>query len=131
MPTSRERLDLLGGRRLPDPQRQRLRLLEPPPEAERAEPAVLVVDGGDPARRGDLQPGAHRLDVDVVGNAEIALVEAPRRLLPQDARRLAALVALDHAALHLEVAAGERERRRVEPERVAVLGDQRRGRARR
>ena len=83
---------------------------------------------GHAARRGELQPGPHRVDVDVVGDDEVAFLEPPRRLLAQDSRRFALRVPLDHAALDLEIAAGQRERRRVEPERVVVLRDHRRGR---
>ena len=65
------------------------------------------------------------VDVLVVGDREVALLEPPRGLLAQHAGRLAVRVALDDAAVDVEIAAGERERGRVEPERVVVLRDQR------
>ena len=79
-----------------------------------------------PREAATLQPGAHRVEVVVVRDDQVPLLEPPGRLLAQDAGRLAARVPLDDAALDLEVAVRERERRRVEPERVVVLGDQRR-----
>jgi hypothetical protein len=51
----------------------------------------------------------------------VAVAELPGRVLAQDPGRLAGGVALDHSAVRLEVAAGARERGRVEPERVVVL----------
>ena len=99
--------------RLPDAQAERRpRALEPLPEAQRAEPAVLVVHGGHAARGREPDPGAHRLDVLVVGRLDVAVAEVPARLLAQDAGRLAALVELDHAAGHL---AGRRSRARARP----------------
>ena len=72
--------------------------------------AVLVVDGHHARRRGGRQRLAHRLQR--LGPARLgARLEAPRRLLAQDARRLAVGVALDHAARRLEVAARPGERR--------------------
>ena len=93
---------------------------------ERAEPAVLVVHGCDAARVRELDSGSHRLEVLLVVGQHVALLELPGRLLAQDAGRLALGVPLDDAARDLEVAVRERERGRVEPERVVVLGDQRR-----
>ena len=52
--------------------------------------------------------------------------ELPRGLLAQDPRRLAGRVALDDAALDLEVAVGARERGRVEPGGVVVLREEQR-----
>ncbi len=112
---------------LPHAQRQRAHLLEPLPQSRRAEPAVLVVDAGDAARVRELHADAHRVDVLVVGDAQVPLLEPPRRLFAKHAGRLAVRVALDDAAVDVEVAAGERERGRVEPERVVVLRDQQRG----
>ncbi len=99
-------------------------LLEPLPEADRAEPAVLVVERRDSARGGDPDALAHRFDVLVGGDGDESAFEAPRCFLVEDARRLACLVPDDDAAFDLEVAARERERRRVEPQRVVVLRDQ-------
>src|SRR5207244_8556376 len=48
-PDGRDLLDLVVRQRLPDPQRQRRLGLEALPDAERAEPAVLVVAGRDRA----------------------------------------------------------------------------------
>src|SRR5581483_8069554 len=112
--------DVLPRRRLPHAQRQRGLLLELLPQADRAEPAVLVVMAGDAARGRDLHPLAHRVDHLVGRVRAVAVLEPPRGLLAQDSRRLAVLVALDDATLDVELAAGERERRAVEPERVVV-----------
>ena len=100
--------------------------IEPLPQAGCAEPAVLVVDAGDAAGVRELHAGAHRVEVLVVGKRQVPFLEPPRGLFAQHAGRLAARVAFDHAALDVEVAAGKRERGRVEPERVVVLRPQRR-----
>src|SRR6185437_12187613 len=63
-------LDLVGGDRLPDAQRQRALVAEPLPDAERAEPAVLVVHGGDAARNGDADALSRRLDHLVLSRAD-------------------------------------------------------------
>ena len=73
-------------------------------------------------------PVAHRVEVRVVGDEHVPLLEPPRGLLAEHAGRLAVLVALDDAARDVEVAVRERERGRVEPERVVVLRDQPGGR---
>ena len=78
----------------------------------RAEPAVLVVDRGDAARVRELDARARRVDELVLGDDDVTVAEAPRRLLAQDARRLAGAVALDDAAVDVEVAARAGERRR-------------------
>ena len=57
------------------------------------------------------------------------VAETPGTLLAQDAGRLAALVALDDAALGLEIAVRLRKRSSVEPQRVVVARHQRRRRA--
>src|SRR5205823_2042812 len=118
---------LLVGQRLPDAEGQRALLFQPLPQARRSEPAVLVMDRGDAAGRREPDAGSHGLDVLGLGNRQVALLEAPGRLLAQDARGLPVLAALDDAALDLEIATRERERGRVEPERVVVLREQRRG----
>src|SRR5262249_42168924 len=107
---------------------QRTRRLELLPEPQRTDPAVLVVHGRDATRRRKLEAPPHGLDVLVVTDGEMALLEPPRRLLAEDPGRLTAGVALDDPALDLEVAACERKSGRVEPERVVVLREQRRGR---
>src|SRR5205823_8896093 len=94
---------------------------------QRPQPAVLVVDGGDAARVGELDPRAHRVDVLVIGRLDVGVAEVPARLLAQDAGRLAALVQLDDATGHLQVAVRARERRRVEPDRVRIARHQRNG----
>ena len=78
-----------------------------------------------PREAASLHARAHRLDVLVVGGLDVAVAELPARLLTQDARRLAVLVSLDHAAGHLQIAVGEGERGRVEPDRMRVAGHQR------
>src|SRR5205823_2440630 len=95
-------------------------------ETQRAQPAVLVVDGGHTALVGKPYAGPHCVEILLVRPDHVALLEAPRRLLAQHAGRLARRVTLDHAALDLEVAAGERERGARQPDRVVVLGDHRR-----
>src|SRR5204863_2572733 len=52
-PDRRQLFDLIVGERLPDAQRERALRLEPLPDAQRPEPAVLVVDGRDSARVGE------------------------------------------------------------------------------
>ena len=91
----------------------------------RAEPAVLVVDRDHAAARRDAQALARRLDPLVLGHRREAGAELPGRLLAQNPRRLAVRVALDDAAVDLELAVREGERRRVEPERVVVLRPER------
>ena len=119
-----ELVGLLGRKRLPDAQAERAFRFETLPEAQRAEPAVLVVHCGDAAGGGELDPGAHRLDVLVVGDLDVGVAEVPAGLLAEHAGRLAALIALDDAARHLEVAVRLRQRRGVEPDRVRVARHQ-------
>ena len=116
---------LLGRQRLPDAETERPFPLEPLPEAQRAEPAVLVVHGRDPARRGEADAGAHRRHVLVVGDVDVRVAEVPARLLAQDAGRLALLVELDDTAGDLQVAVRARQGGRVEPERMRVARHQR------
>ena len=118
-------LELVVRDRLPDAQRQLAALLELLPEPQRAEPAVLVVHRGDPARVREPDSEPHRFDVLVVRHDHVPLLELPRRLFAEHAGRLAAGVALDDAALDVELAVCELERGRVEPDRVVVLGDHR------
>src|SRR5207244_2901981 len=106
-----------------DAQALRVELL---PEPQRAEPAVLVVDARDTARARELHAGAHRDEVLLVGDRQVALLEPPGSFLAQDARRLTVRVALDDSPAHLEIAVRSCERRRVEPQRVVVLREQRR-----
>ena len=84
------------------------------------------MDRGDAALVGEPNAGPHRLEVLLVGPDHVPLLEPPRGLLAQHAGRLAGRVALDHAALDVEVASRQRQRSRVEPDRVVVLGDHRR-----
>ena len=116
---------LLGRQRLPDAQPERALGGEALPEAQRAEPAVLVVDRGHAAGGRQLYSRAHRLDVLVVGRLDVAVAEVPAGLLAQHAGRLAALVELDDAAGHLQIAVGQSEPGRVEPDGVRVAGHQR------
>ena len=94
---------------------------EPLEDPRRAEPAVLVVDCDDPAGIRDPHSLTGGVDPLVVGDCAEAGPEAPCRLLPEDAGRLAFLVTLDDAAVDLEISLGKGERGRVEPERVVVL----------
>ena len=116
---------------LPHTQRQRVVRVEPLEERQAADPAVLVRDGrvdrGDAARSGELQPFANRGErlALAVRRLDELLAEEPRGLLAQDAGRLAALVDLDDAAFGAQVAVRVRERRRVQPHRVAVARGQR------
>ena len=77
-------------------------------------------------------PVARRRDPLVLGDRDVPVAKAPRRLLAQDAGRLAGRVALDDAAV---APRGRRPARasaaRVEPQRVVVLRPQRRGSSRR
>src|SRR5207248_8300764 len=116
----------LGRRRLPDAKRQRALLLEALPEADRAEPAVLVVERCDPARRGDLDSVAHGRDVLLGWDLDEPALELPGSLFVEHSRRLAPVVPDDDSALDLEIAVREREGGGVEPERVVVLRDQHR-----
>src|SRR5919108_5043736 len=97
------------------------------PEAEGADPAVLVVDGRNAPRRRNAQPFAHRAQVLLVRRVDVAIPEAPARLLPQDPGRLPRGVALHHTAVDLEIAVRPRESSRVQPERVRVLREERDG----
>jgi hypothetical protein len=118
---------VLVRQRLPDAERQRLLVPESVEDAQRSQPAVLVMDGRDAARVRDPDPSAAGLDHLVLGGAGIRVAEVPGALLAQDAGRLAGLVPLDDAARHLELAVREREGGRVEPERVVVLRHERGG----
>ena len=109
--------------RAPDAEREIALVAQPLEDPGRTEPAVLVVDRDDAARVRELDPGARRFHPLVLGREHVAVAEAPRGLLAEDARRLAALVSLDDSARDVEFAAGRRERGRVEPGRVVVLGD--------
>jgi hypothetical protein len=120
-----EVLELLRREGLPDTQRERALVAEALPDAERPQPAVLVVDGRDAARVGDadaLAGGLHQL---VLARADVDVAEVPGALLSEDAGRLAALVPLDDPSRYLEVAVGQGKGRGVEPVRVVVLRHQR------
>ena len=127
-PERLELVHLLGGDRLPHPQVQRPLLPESLPDAERAEPAVLVVDRGDAARDRDAHAFAGGLDHLVLGGPHVLVAEVPGALLAQDAGRLASLVADDDTAVDLEVAVRVGQCSRVQPEGVVVAGHQRRRR---
>ena len=114
--------------RLPDAQRQPVALVDAREDRVRAEPAVLVVDRGDAACVRDRDPLTRRRHPFVLDDRDEALAERPGRLLAEDPRRRARLVALDDAARHLEVAPGPRERGAVQPEGVVVLRPERGGR---
>jgi len=113
--------------RLPHPKRESAFSLELLEDGERTEPAVLVVNGDDAAgvREPDsLTRGVHHL---VVSRTHVGVAEMPGAFLPQDAGRLALVIALDDSAGNLEVAVGVREGGGVEPERVVVARHERGG----
>ena len=116
---------MVPGERLPDPQLQRPLVAETLEDAQRPEPAVLVVHCHDAARQRERDRLAARADHLVLGRADVGVAEVPGALLTKDAGRLAVGVPLDHAAGHLEVRIGEGERRGVDPQRVIVLRHQR------
>ena len=66
---------------LPDAEGERVLLLEPLPEAGRAEPAVLVVHARDAACVHDPHAGAHGGHGLVGGARETPLLEAPTGML--------------------------------------------------
>jgi hypothetical protein len=76
-------------------------------------------DAARERERDRLAAGIHQL---VLGRPHVGVAEVPGALLAQDAGRLALLVALDDASRHLQLRVRARERRRVEPEGVVVLG---------
>ena len=117
-------VEVVPGERLPDAQVQSTLVLEALEDAQRAEPAVLVVHGDDAARERERDRLAARLDHLVLGRPHVGVAEVPGALLAEHARRLALLVALDDAAGHLEVAVGLGQSRGVEPEGVVVLRHQ-------
>ena len=123
----REPVDVVVGERLPDAQGERILAAQALEDAQRPEPAVLVVDRGDAARVRDPDPLAAGLDHLVLGRARVGVAEVPGALLPQDAGRLAPLVALHDAARDLEVALDPGEGRGVDPQRVVVLRHERHG----
>ena len=69
-------------RRLSDPARSSCCQSASAPQA-----AVLVVHRGHPSRRGDAERGAHRLERLGRRGGQVVLLEAPGRLLAQDAGR--------------------------------------------
>src|SRR6266849_9694596 len=113
-------VEMFVRKRLPDPQRERALASKSSPEPRRSESAVLVVDGRHAARLRQPDPGPHRLHVLVVRDAQVELLEAPGRLLAEDAGRLAAPVELDDAPVDSEIAVSQRKTGRVQPERVVV-----------
>src|SRR5438552_260402 len=115
---------MIGWQRLPDAELERALLAQPLPDAEGAEPAVLVVHGRDSAGHGDAYPLARRLDQLVLRRPDVRVAEVPGALFPQHAGRLAGGIANDHAAFDLEIAVRTGERGRVEPQRVVVPGHQ-------
>ncbi len=125
-----ERVETLVRQRLPHADVEHAFVAQPLEEAEVAEPAVLVVHGRDAARDGEAETCAHRVQPLLVGDLreDETAAELPRRLLAEDAARLAALVQLDDAARYLQVAVRRSERRGVEPQRMPVLRHQGRGR---
>jgi len=115
-----ELFDLFRRHRLPDAEVERAFLAEALPDAERSEPAVLVMDRRDPPRNCDADALARGLDQLVLGRPYVRVAEVPGAFLTEHAGRLAALVADDDTAFDLEVAVRVRERRRVQPKRVVV-----------
>jgi hypothetical protein len=83
------------------------------------------VDAGDARGGRSGKRGAHGVERLVPARGGVRVEEAPGGLLAQDPRRLAGVVGLDHAARHCQVSTRRGERRRAEPQRVAVVGAQR------
>jgi len=69
---------VVGRDRLPDAQGQIAHVL---PEAERADPAILVMNGSHAARRRHPQALAHCLDVLRGRGLDVAIAEPPARFL--------------------------------------------------
>src|SRR5581483_2888163 len=65
---ARDRVELVCRDRLPHAQRQRAALVELLPQAQRAEPAVLVVQSGYAARIRECDTRTHRAQVLLVGD---------------------------------------------------------------
>ena len=105
MPSASSSGEALVRDRLPDAKRQPVALGDALEDPRRAEPAVLVVDRDDAAARGDPQALARRLDELVLGRHRDSGAELPGRLLAQDPVGSTRLVALDDAAVDLQVAA--------------------------
>jgi hypothetical protein len=122
-----EGADVLVRKRLPHPQGERALAFELLPDGERPEPPVLVVDGGHAPGACNANALPRGVDHLLVRGVDVDIPEVPGALLSQDTCGLAALVALDHAALDLQVAVRLGERGRVEPQRVVVLRHQRDG----
>src|SRR5207245_5773025 len=99
-----ELVHLFSRQGLPDPHVEVSFFAEALPDGERAEPAVLVVDGCDTARDRDADSFARRVDQLVLGRPDVPVAEMPGAFLAQHAGRLAPLVSHDDAALDLEVA---------------------------
>ena len=112
--------------RAPDAEREAVALVDPLEDPRCAEPAVLVVDRHHPASRRDPQPFAGRLHELVLARHRDTSAELPGGLLPQDSRRLARRVPLDHASVDLQIAVRAGERGGVEPGRVVVLREEER-----
>jgi hypothetical protein len=123
----RELPDAVVRERLPDTQGQAVVLVDAGKDRVCAEPAVLVVDRADTSRVRELDPFARGGDPLVLGDRDVAVAEAPRRLLTEDPGRRSGVVSLDDAAGHLEVAVRACEPGAVEPQRVVVLRPERRG----
>ena len=117
-------LEPVGGKRLPDAHAQLTAVAQRLEDIERPQPAVLVVDRGDPAGVRDAHALRRGLDELVQRRPGVAVAKQPGRALAHDPGRLAALVAFDHAARHVELVR-LRERGAVEPERVVVARRQR------
>src|SRR2546422_5074727 len=86
-----ELVHLVRRQRLPDAEAERAFLAQALPDTERAEPAVLVVHGRDPARNCDADAFACGLDQLVLGRPYVGVAEVPGAFLTEYAGRLAAL----------------------------------------
>ena len=113
---------------LPDAQVEVSFFAETLPDGERAEPTVLVVDGGHPSGDRDVDSFARRVEQLVLRRPDVRVAEMPGAFLAQHAGRLAPLVSHDHAALDFEVAVRPSESGGVQPERVVVTCHQGGGR---
>jgi hypothetical protein len=101
-----ERVDALVRERLPHAQREAAFAAKLLPDLERAQPPVLVVDGGDPAGICNAHSFPGGLDHLGERRAHICIAEVPGAFLAEHACGLPVFIPLDDAARDLQVAVG-------------------------